>query len=43
MSDGSHIFRFIGRDSYGVTNVDTYWFGTYNDRQSKYVEYELYL
>ena len=34
MSDGSHIFRFIGRDSYGVTNVDTYWFGTYNDRQA---------
>lgn len=33
MSDGNHIFRFIGRDSYGVTNVDTYWFGTYNDRE----------
>lgn len=32
MSDGNHIFRFIGRDSYGVTNVDTYWFGTYNYR-----------
>lgn len=32
MSDGTHIFRFIGRDSYGVTNVDTYWFGTYNHR-----------
>ena len=34
MSDGSHIFRFIGRDSYGVTNVDTYWFGTYSNRQA---------
>lgn len=34
MSDGNHIFRFIGRDSYGVTDVDTYWFGTYNDREA---------
>ena len=33
MSDGNHIFRFIGRDSYGVTNVDTYWFGTFSDRE----------
>lgn len=34
MSDGNHVFRFIGRDSYGVTDVDTYWFGTYNDREA---------
>lgn len=27
-------FMFIGRDSYGVTNVDTIWFGKYSQRQS---------
>ena len=32
MSDGTHVFTFIGRDSYGVTNVDTYWFGTFSYR-----------
>ena len=29
MSDGSAQFMFIGKNSYGVTNVDTYWFGHY--------------
>jgi len=34
MSGDGAQFMFIGRDSYGVTNVDTYWFGTYNLRNS---------
>jgi hypothetical protein len=39
MSGDGAQFMFIGRDSYGVTNVDTYWFGTYSSwRNNKYVQ-----
>lgn len=32
MTDGTHIFSFIGRNSYAVTDVDTYWFGDFDIR-----------
>ena len=35
MSDGTrYTFNFLGRDAYGVTNVDTYWFGAYGQQES---------
>jgi len=34
MTDGTHLFSFIGRNSYAVTDVDTYWFGDYDIRTS---------
>lgn len=37
MSGDGAQFMFIGRNSYGVTDVDTYWFGVYSDwRSNKY-------
>ncbi len=35
MSDGgSYTFTFLGKNTYGVTNVDTYWFGQFGQRQA---------
>lgn len=35
MTDGSAAqFNFIGKNAYGVTNVDTYWYGHYSGRLS---------
>lgn len=43
MYNGSSQFMFIGRDSYGVTNVDTYWFGDYDIRtQNRYTNSTTY-
>lgn len=41
MTDGGNSqFIFIGRNSYGVTDVDTFWFGYYSDwRSNKYNHY----
>lgn len=34
MTDGTkYTFTFLGRNSYGVTDVDTYWFGQYQIRE----------
>lgn len=33
MRNGLYFFTFVGKNSPGVTNVDTYWFGYYGDRQ----------
>ena len=33
MTDGTYSFNFLGRQSYGATDVDTYWFGDYNIRE----------
>lgn len=32
MTDGRYAFTFIGRNSYAVTDVDSYWFGNYEIR-----------
>jgi len=32
MTDGTYLFTFLGRNSYAVTDVDTYWFGDYHIR-----------
>ena len=34
MTDGTYSFNFLGRQSYGATDVDTYWFGDYNIREA---------
>lgn len=34
MTDGTkYTFTFLGRNSYGVTDVDTYWFGQFQIRE----------
>lgn len=32
MKDGNAQFVFLGKGAYGVTDVDTFWFGRYSDR-----------
>ena len=35
MTDGtSYTFNFLGRNAYGVTDVDTYWFGPHGQQQT---------
>ena len=34
MTGSPYVYRFIGKNNYGVTDVDTYWFGKYSNRTS---------